>query len=189
VAHKDSARKPAGAAHRLTRQGPGARPASARQRHSQAYPARKLRPNVGHQLRGGASQPTSPEGAFASLPGRIWVPISHVSCMPLLGLAWRSITRQNRSVSRPAVDGASSLLSRQPNRAHSSVAPKDSARQPAGAALRSARQGPGARPTSARQRHSQVYPARKLRPNGPHQLRDGASDSRSPEGAFASQPS
>ena len=42
------------------------------------------RPNVGHQLRGGASQPGWAEGASASLPSWIWVPISHVSCMPLL---------------------------------------------------------------------------------------------------------
>jgi len=160
VAHKDSARQPASVALPPAKQGPGARPASARQRHSQDYPARKLRPNVGHQLRGGASQPGSPEGASASMPGRIWAPISHVSCMPLLGLAWRQTARQNRSVSRPAVDRALSYLSPRPNRAHSSVARKDSARQPAGATHRSAKQGPGARPTSARQRHSQVYPAR-----------------------------
>jgi hypothetical protein len=34
-----------------------------------------------------------------------------------------------------------------------------------------------------------ISAARWRKPNGPHQLRDGASDSRSPEGAFASQPS
>jgi len=43
--------------------------------------------NVGHQLRGGASQPRFADDAPASLPSRIWVPISHVSCMPLLGFA------------------------------------------------------------------------------------------------------
>ena len=43
---------------------------------------------TGHQLRGEASGSTPPEGALASLPSRIWVLISHVSCMPLLAGAW-----------------------------------------------------------------------------------------------------
>lgn len=53
-------------------------------------------PNVGHQLRGGTSDSRSPENTPASLPSRIWVPISHVSCMPLLAGGRLQETCQHR---------------------------------------------------------------------------------------------
>ena len=50
---------------------------------------RRCRLTTGHQLRSEASAPYPPEGTYASQPSWIWVPISYVSCMPLLAGSWK----------------------------------------------------------------------------------------------------